>query len=796
MEHTPSSLGPMQWEGIVLLTVLLHSGSCAFPQDGPKAGPQNRQKEESTVATNAPLGRTTNVTVEREGNRVWIEGAKELFHQHFEDSRNGRATPWAERSDTYMYLTQMRIAGWRVNYADLITIAGYGPSFAYAPRLEDKWGAHYFPPKGRDERIAHATGCQYRWHQYKDVEDYWQALKRAIDAGHAVHGPNEEDVLFIGYIDAEKPEDRKVMPLAIVFVDDDEWTWEQFMKWHARDMVNGWFGRIEERVEPWPANKSAVEVMQMMATFAEGNDPRRKPNDGVTWGIEGIEAYAVDLADMAKSGAREGEGGYFQGGWRGCHNVYPQMSGRPAAATYLERIARLFERDAQRHILAAAAGYERATEAWAAFTGQLGRDTQRVAKVEHSTAWTMAQYRKAGAAAVADAAKHERAAIGALRQALAALKVPLAAGKEAAEVKHEGNRVVIGDVPRPFGSCSSLAVLTALLQQRGEDVSYTYLMGASSRAFRFQFSWCPSAPHAYIGFNTFEPALKAMGYGRTQLAGQYTWTDEGHRDATDAEREQTRAAVKAAIDAGQPVMFGSEEDSLLVGYEPTSDGNPTGWLSRPGPLGGPVKPDEPYVQPIKKMPWGLCTLEKTGDRMPRREAALWAIRTAIINAERGTVEGKNLKTGFAAWQKWIDELPAFGQVVERTSAELRKAGRKDAPLFELQLGNAWCYENLHFARLEASKYLRAIASDLPGAARPPLSKAADEYESAARALVPEGECFTEIAPYPWKVNGRVTEWTDALRERQAALLREGLEHERAAIDALKAAVAEMPEVEE
>ena len=65
------------------------------------------------------------------GSPVIIEGAKDVFLQHFRDMESGKGTPWAERSDTYMYLAQMRIAGWDVSYADLIVIAGYATSFAY-----------------------------------------------------------------------------------------------------------------------------------------------------------------------------------------------------------------------------------------------------------------------------------------------------------------------------------------------------------------------------------------------------------------------------------------------------------------------------------------------------------------------------------------------------------------------------------------------------------------------------------------------------------------------------------------
>ena len=128
----------------------------------------------------------------------------------------------------------------------------------------------------------------------------------------------------------------------------------------------------------------------MMVRVAKGEDSRRRPDDGVVWGIEGIEAYATDLADMSKSGAEDA--GSFQGGWRGCHNVYPQMSGRPAAAVYLRRVAPLFEGDARGDILAAAEAYDEATEAWREFEKQLGRPLGD----KHGEAWENPEHRKAG----------------------------------------------------------------------------------------------------------------------------------------------------------------------------------------------------------------------------------------------------------------------------------------------------------------------------------------------------------------------------------------------------------------
>jgi hypothetical protein len=349
------------------------------------------------------------------GSPVLIEGAKDIFLQHFREMKSGRGNPWAERCDTYMYLAQMRIAGWEVDYADLIVIAGYATSFAYAPRPQDRWMAHYFPIEGRDDRIAHATGYVNAWHQYRDVEEYWDALKREIDAGRAVHAPNEEDVLFIGYRDADEPEGRGVMPVAIVFVDEDEWSWERFVEWHSREMVSGWFGCMEGRCEPWPPRKSALEVLDVMAKVAKGNDPRRRPGDVVIWGIDGVEAYAADLSDLSKSGASEENTGYFQGGWRGCHNIMPQISGRPAAAEYLRRASGLFEGETRAQILESADHYEEATRAWMEFDRQLGRALD---DMPHEEAWQDDGHRRAGADAVQGASVCEREALASLERAL------------------------------------------------------------------------------------------------------------------------------------------------------------------------------------------------------------------------------------------------------------------------------------------------------------------------------------------------------------------------------------------
>jgi len=142
--------------------------------------------------------------------------------------------------------------------------------------------------------------------------------------------------------------------------------------------------------------------------------------EGVIWGLPSILPYADDILDMSKSGAQEGDGGYFHGGWRAGHNICPQMSGRPPAATYLNRIAPLFHGAANKHVLAAAECYARATEAWHEFDRQLSRAREESGH-DHTEASTDPAHRKAGAAAVRQAHDHEKDAIAQIAEALDAL---------------------------------------------------------------------------------------------------------------------------------------------------------------------------------------------------------------------------------------------------------------------------------------------------------------------------------------------------------------------------------------
>lgn len=71
--------------------------------------------------------------------------------------------------------------------------------------------------------FARATGFGFEWEQYKTAEAYWQALRETIDAGESIHAANLEEILLIGYQEANDRTERQVKPLAPLGVAPETW---------------------------------------------------------------------------------------------------------------------------------------------------------------------------------------------------------------------------------------------------------------------------------------------------------------------------------------------------------------------------------------------------------------------------------------------------------------------------------------------------------------------------------------------------------------------------------------------
>jgi len=317
---------------------------------------------------------------------------------------------------------------------------------------------------------------------------------------------------------------------------------------------------------------------------------------------------------------------------------------------------------------------------------------------------------------------------------------------------------------------SVLGALSAAMRAIGEDVSYEYLMGVSGAAFRLQIhasGGCNApAPHAGIGYNCVRPALEAMGYETVGhdthdpgIQGRWSWADEDDRE----EIHRVRDAILESIDDGVPVLYGSEEESLIVGYR----------------NGGKELLLRPYMarkdgySPMRRWPWSVGILKKRREAPDRRETIIHSFEVAVMlaNAERFG----EYASGFEAYKVWIADL-------------------LDAPRYEnqdahdaagLMIGNSHCYYSLVDARASAAIYLRSIADEFGKHISTHLLKAADLYQQIFETLT--RRCPTQIAPNPWMLE-KGKSWTQEMRAFQTDILKEALPLERKAVAEIKKAL--------
>jgi hypothetical protein len=312
---------------------------------------------------------------------------------------------------------------------------------------------------------------------------------------------------------------------------------------------------------------------------------------------------------------------------------------------------------------------------------------------------------------------------------------------------------------------SVMGALAAAMRSLGEDVSYEYLMGLSGSAFRLQFheEWCPSSPHPFCGVETFQGAVNALPYNLVR--------HEVKKDDPAAVKK-IRAAVKASIDRGMPVLYGSEEEGLIVGYQKGDEE----WLC--------VHPyrfqEGRFVE--AKLPWEVRIL--SGKRTPpsRLTSLRESLAGAVKLAETKDSAGK-YACGFNAWEQWIQGL-RDNKLFEKANA---------ATLRGMMQGNFWIYESLVDARTAAAAYLRQAAKEFEGQigrkSAEHLLRVAGAYAEMVEKVLTR-KCPLEIAPPPPDAKSDPN-WTKEMRAEEAAILEKALELERRAVAEIQAALAAM-----
>jgi hypothetical protein len=312
---------------------------------------------------------------------------------------------------------------------------------------------------------------------------------------------------------------------------------------------------------------------------------------------------------------------------------------------------------------------------------------------------------------------------------------------------------------------SVIACIAGVMAALGEDFSYPYLMGASGAAFRVQLhqpNWCPSAACAPCGYDCVPGAMAVTGYRLTWISTGIPGPAFGKCEPRPEGVVKAGPAIATSIERGVPVIFGSEESGLVVGYRP--DGQR---ILRPY-----EHQKDGYVD-TDKWPWETGIIEPHDIPVNRHEAVVNSLRLAVTlaNAERF----EHYLSGFAALQKWADDL----------LDESRFAGLTDKNWFEPAHANGYCYPCLWSARLNAEKYLREVAGEFEEPVRSRLLELAGLYQRMHETLSrtkPDFECVWSLQPWMLKSPAN---WTLAIRQKESDLLREALAIERQAISGIE-----------
>ena len=253
------------------------------------------------------------------------------------------------------------------------------------------------------------------------------------------------------------------------------------------------------------------------------------------------------------------------------------------------------------------------------------------------------------------------------------------------------------------GECAFAGAVVACLESLGQPVTYVFVMGASTAAFRLLWDprWRPSnSDLAVMGEEPVRRSFEALGY-------EYEFVScEGHATGGDV----LRAQIMRSIQRGRPVIaeggIGPPVCCVVAGYE--QDGSVL--LARTffsNSRGYERNPD-----------WhGQCSrLVLIGERTPplaRREVLRQALRRAIELAYTREINGRI--SGLAAYDAWADALLRDDDF---------PAGNLDILTQRCHVSNSIVLPGLWDARRAASAFLesmtdvdRVAASHLRAAAR-------------------------------------------------------------------------------
>lgn len=347
------------------------------------------------------------------GKPVVIQSAVDAFNalkfpEAFKEEKklvDGKEVFPSPHAHFWFHLVQMQAAGWKD--ADIDTIVAISGASALLGYEQNSFMPKYAFHHVKGNHIERATGFGYEWVQYKDVEGAWNILKESLDSGRPVSAAHMEDILFAGYEDAAKTEDRKVFAISL---EPDQyakwWTWKEFNEWaNSHGRSNGSrMGRYTKRAPVEEPKSIALRVIHNLVAWSDvppENVQKAFPNS--EWGLSAVAKCAQLCGDLKN---REK--------WGICHELNSQWPTKKSSAVYLEKVVKngLFSNEINKHLTAAAESYREAYEQWVIAYRQVSWGGPKGGAKKQET-------RKVAAEALRKAGSLEKAAIDNLKAALA-----------------------------------------------------------------------------------------------------------------------------------------------------------------------------------------------------------------------------------------------------------------------------------------------------------------------------------------------------------------------------------------
>jgi hypothetical protein len=364
---------------------------------------------------------------ERDGYpEVFLDGLIGLFQDPRSWYREKGLVDMGVGPHTYLiyHSLQMKAAGWDIDIDEVAAVSGASALFGYEHgSYRPKYAFRRIDPK---KRIARATGFGIGEMTFDSADGAWDIMKESIDSGRPVKGEHFEAILFAGYQDAARRDDRKVFAISEGPGDfTRSWTWKEFTSW-VMQWSHGKFERHTERVEAEDPKSTAIRVIKDLVDWSEKppEDVQSEYNNAV-FGLAGIEAYANACGDMEK---------YPDFGM--CHDMNSQWPTRKSSAAYLESVARkgLFPEKLNQELLEASKEYLSAYQSWVNVYNKISwavpeelrqsrtalvkqmKSTTDPSQILNNPTWiSWVKDRVSATQSIREALSHEKAAIAALR---------------------------------------------------------------------------------------------------------------------------------------------------------------------------------------------------------------------------------------------------------------------------------------------------------------------------------------------------------------------------------------------